>query len=91
LKASKKSPRIAISSSEEVIEDSSTLSDSFLEEVKMKKRKQRNSRGIIHRYLYTPEAFKKEKSMKAVFDAAGADRNTIARAAPCLKSLDRQN
>ncbi|RXN02312.1 transcription factor HIVEP3-like protein [Labeo rohita] len=45
-KASKKSPRIAISSSEEVIDsdESSSLSDSSLEEVKMKKRKHKQKK-----------------------------------------------
>ncbi|XP_043088672.1 uncharacterized protein LOC122334846, partial [Puntigrus tetrazona] len=46
LKASKKSPRIAISSSEEVIDsdESSSLSDSSLEEVKVKKRKHKHKK-----------------------------------------------
>ncbi|XP_043084834.1 uncharacterized protein LOC122331436 [Puntigrus tetrazona] len=93
LKASKKSPRIAISSSEEVIDsdESSSLSDSSLKRSRVTGSvtiynnislySVRNTRGIIRRYLDTLEAFKKVKSMKAAFDAIGVDRNTIARTA----------
>ncbi|RXN38377.1 transposase-like protein [Labeo rohita] len=47
----------------------------------VRRRKVRNTRATIRRYLDTLEAFKKGKSMKAAFDAIGVDRNTIAQTA----------